>query len=202
MISRQVEPVTKVITLGQSGVGKTSLISRIHAGKFTVSHEATVGCTFYEKIIDGLNFEFWDTAGQERYRAVVPIYYRGADVVILVFDVSDDRSLEEMSYYISILSQERTYSPRAKFIVVGNKTDLRHKDTAAITQDFQTHPMMKMCGFSGYTPHYISVKDNENVDEIVAKLLDFAREFALPEPPKETVELEEPLEQEASTCSC
>jgi len=66
MISRAVEPVTKVITLGQSGVGKTALINRINTGRFTKFHEVTLGCIFWEKIIEGRTFEFWDTAGQER----------------------------------------------------------------------------------------------------------------------------------------
>lgn len=202
MISRVTEPVTKVITLGPSGVGKTALIRRIETGKFNVYLEATVGCVYIEKEIDGHRFEFWDTAGQERYRAVVPQYYKNARIIILMFDVSNLSTLQDLAYYVELLAREKTYHPDIKFIIVGNKTDLSHEDTNKITKKFRRHPVVKMYGFGLYEPIYISVKDDENINLIVEEFLKYARRVAEePEFPMETIDLGQPEIAEAG-CSC
>lgn len=179
------EPAVKVVTLGKSGVGKTALINKIITGKFLVHTEATIGCVFSEKIIDGYTFEFWDTAGQERYQAESPQYYRGAKIIILMFDVNNLNTMDELRDYIFLLISQRLYHPEAKFMIIGNKTDLHHDDTGSITKKFQDHPDVKKYGFSGFKPYYISVKENENLDELVADMLMHARSFEIIEQAKE-----------------
>lgn len=178
MISHKIEPVTKVITIGASGVGKTALLRRIETGKFSNYYNATIGSAFFEKTIDGEHFELWDTAGQERYRSAVPQYYRNAKIIILMFDVSNLRTLEELSDFIFQLSTERLYHPDAKFIIIGNKTDLAHQDTNEITKLFQQNPLVKSFGIGGYEPYYISVKDDENIDIITQDLVIYSKAFS------------------------
>eukprot|EP01084_Bolivina_argentea_P085713 154932_1 len=91
----------KVIVLGDSGVGKTSLMSRWVHKKFDGRYKATIGADFLTKEIpvgDKLvSIQVWDTAGQERFASLGVAFYRGADAVILVYDVSDITSFENLT---------------------------------------------------------------------------------------------------------
>jgi len=180
-ISEESKSVTKVILLGQTGVGKTALFNRLRSDIFNIFTGPTVGCTFARKVIDGQTLEFWDTAGQERYRCLISHYYRDAKIIILMFDVNNLGTLEELSEYILILITKRQYHPKAKFMIVGNKTDLRHEDTASITAKYRHSVVVHKNGFDIYEPYYISIKENENVDMLLADILDHAREFDQPE---------------------
>ena len=83
----------KVVLLGDSGVGKSSLVLRFVVNDFKPYSEATIGASFFSKLIIANNipmkFQIWDTAGQEKYHSLAPMYYRGAAAAILVYDITN-----------------------------------------------------------------------------------------------------------------
>ena len=94
--------------IGDSGVGKTNLVSRYTKGSFNESSQATVGCEYTQHTIkshDGkvLRSQIWDTAGQERYRAITQTYYRSAVGACLVFDITEKASFDSCKDWISSL---------------------------------------------------------------------------------------------------
>lgn len=83
----------KVVLLGDSGVGKSSLVLRFVVNDFKPYSEATIGASFFSKLVvtnnTPLKFQIWDTAGQEKYHSLAPMYYRGAAAAILVYDITN-----------------------------------------------------------------------------------------------------------------
>ena len=96
----------KVVLLGESGVGKTSIISRFIDDAFEEGSETTTGASYAGKNMvfkdyqnQVVNFEIWDTAGQEKYRALTQIFYKDASIAILVYDITNEESFEEIKNY-------------------------------------------------------------------------------------------------------
>ena len=95
----------KVVIIGKSGVGKTSIISRYITNIFKDNLMATPGANFITKTIympeenENIKFEIWDTAGQERYRSLAKVFYKNASACILVYDITDKSSFEEIKQY-------------------------------------------------------------------------------------------------------
>ena len=95
----------KVILLGDTGVGKTSIINRYISNTFSNVLTATPGASFTSKTIflkdynQSIKFEIWDTAGQEKYRALAKVFYKTAAVCILVYDITRKTSFEELKNY-------------------------------------------------------------------------------------------------------
>ena len=117
----------KILLLGDSGVGKTSLIFRWTMDTFNPSLGSTVGVDFKAKKvnIDGENVQIqvWDTSGQEQFRKITQSYYRGAQGIMLVCDVSDKKTIENITGWMENIIKNATDSIRV--VLVGNKTDLR-----------------------------------------------------------------------------
>jgi GTPase SAR1 family protein len=99
----------KLLLIGDSGVGKSCCLLRFSEDSFTPSFITTIGIDFKIRTIDldgkRVKLQIWDTAGQERFRTITTAYYRGAMGILLVYDVTDERSFGSM-YYISLLSVE------------------------------------------------------------------------------------------------
>ena len=93
----------KLLLIGDSGVGKSCLLLRYSDDSFTSSFITTIGIDFKIKSIligdSKVKLQIWDTAGQERYRSICNIYYKGADVIVLIFDLSNPVSLREKSKF-------------------------------------------------------------------------------------------------------
>ena len=95
----------KVVLIGESGVGKTSIISRYMTDKFSASLGSTPGANFTTKTVflknenQSIKFEIWDTAGQERYRSLAKVFYKNASVCILVYDITRKKTFEELKNY-------------------------------------------------------------------------------------------------------
>lgn len=113
----------KIILAGDAGVGKTSLFFSYADGRFPTDYLTTIGVDFRFKYIDvdgeRVKLQIWDTAGQERYRGITSSYYKGADIVILVFDITRRSTFAALRDW-STLAQ----SHGARILVVGNKADL------------------------------------------------------------------------------
>ena len=95
----------KVVLIGESGVGKTSIINRYISNKFDALLTATPGASFTAKTVylkeyeRSIKYEIWDTAGQEKYRALAKVFYKNASVCILVYDICRKDSFEELKKY-------------------------------------------------------------------------------------------------------
>ena len=97
--------ICKVVLLGESSVGKTSIITRFIDDSFNINSIATTGASYANKSIvykdykKALKFEIWDTAGQEKYRSLTQIFYKDASIAILVYDVTDEHSFDELKNF-------------------------------------------------------------------------------------------------------
>lgn len=95
----------KVVLIGESGVGKTSIISRYINNSFTSVLMSTTGASFASKTMmlendnQSIKFEIWDTAGQERYRSLAKVFYKNASVCVLVYDITRRASFDELKKY-------------------------------------------------------------------------------------------------------
>ena len=95
----------KILILGESSVGKSSLLTQYVDEKFMPSHMPTIGVEYKQKLIELedsslLRVQIWDTAGTERFRTITPVYYRNVDGVLLVFDITDPESFETINYWV------------------------------------------------------------------------------------------------------
>jgi small GTP-binding protein len=118
-------PAVKAVLIGDSGVGKTALIQRVTSGRFSSDLGPTIAVGFlqYELNHNGsvVPFQIWDTAGADTYRTLVPIYMRNAQIALLVFDLTNRESFNNVSEWIATL---RRSSDECEVALVGNKCDL------------------------------------------------------------------------------
>jgi Ras-related protein Rab-6A len=114
----------KIVVLGDSGVGKTSVINKIMNQKSSVSETPTIGIDFLSANVNtpsgSIRLQIWDTAGQEQFRSLIPSYLRGSTLAIVIYSVDSRESFDALPQWIHFL--QNTADP--PLIVVGNKTDL------------------------------------------------------------------------------
>ncbi|XP_067652810.1 ras-related protein Rab-22A-like [Haliotis asinina] len=133
----------KLCLLGDSGVGKSSIVMRFVNNQFKNALESTIGASFMTKtlLVDGNTYKYqiWDTAGQEKYRALAPMYYRGAAAAIIVYDVTRESTFRSVKSWVQEL--RRQGSPNIVIAIAGNKCDLedlrevRKKDAQDYARD-------------------------------------------------------------------
>jgi len=150
----------KVVIIGDSGVGKSNLLSRFTRNEFHLDSKSTIGVEFATRSIshDGkiIKAQIWDTAGQERYRAITSAYYRGAVGALLVYDISKRLTFENVERWLKEL---RTHAdPSIVVMLVGNKCDLKHLQ-AVITDDAKSFAEQNNLAFIE-----TSAMDSTNVD--------------------------------------
>ncbi|KAL3675101.1 hypothetical protein R1sor_025049 [Riccia sorocarpa] len=118
----------KVVLIGDSGVGKSNLLSRFTRNEFSLESKSTIGVEFATRSINVdsklIKAQIWDTAGQERYRAITSAYYRGAVGALLVYDITRHVTFENVERWLKEL-KDHTDS-NIVVMLVGNKSDLRH----------------------------------------------------------------------------
>jgi len=119
----------KLLLIGDSGVGKSCLLLRFSDDSFTPSFITTIGIDFKIRTIDlegkRIKLQIWDTAGQERFRTITTAYYRGAMGILLVYDVTDEKSFNNIRNWIRNIEQHATESVNK--ILIGNKCDMVEK---------------------------------------------------------------------------
>ena len=120
------EFVYKILLLGDATVGKTCFLMRYVDNTFQDSHMSTVGLDYKIKTLqmeDGKNvkIQIWDTAGQDRFRSITKNYYKGAHAIILIFDVTNHDSFDNVSVWINQIKEE--VSEKVCIVLVGNKID-------------------------------------------------------------------------------
>eukprot|EP01059_Diplonema_ambulator_P036223 TRINITY_DN895_c0_g1_i2.p1 TRINITY_DN895_c0_g1~~TRINITY_DN895_c0_g1_i2.p1 ORF type:complete len:213 (+),score=48.04 TRINITY_DN895_c0_g1_i2:54-692(+) len=121
----------KVVLIGDSGVGKSNLMTRYTADEFNVESPSTIGVEFMTKSMkaDGrdIKVQIWDTAGQERFRAISRSIYHGAKGAMLVYDITNQQSFDNISTWLQELRSH--VQPSAVIMLIGNKCDLEHLRT-------------------------------------------------------------------------
>ncbi|KAJ1689422.1 hypothetical protein LUZ63_013577 [Rhynchospora breviuscula] len=176
MASARRRTLLKVIVLGDSGVGKTSLMNQYVHKKFSQQYKATIGADFMTKEIlveDRLvTLQIWDTAGQERFQSLGVAFYRGADCCVLVYDVNVKRSFDTLdNWREEFLNQASPSDPKNfPFILLGNKIDIDGGNSRSVSEK----SAQDWCAANGNIPYFeTSAKEDYNVDAAflsVAKL--------------------------------
>merc|ERR1740125_55610 len=125
-VKRDYDFLFKLVLIGDSSVGKSCLLLRFADDSFTDSYISTIGVDFRFRTItiDGktVKLQIWDTAGQERFRTITSAYYRGADGIIMVYDVTSSESFEHVEEWLSEV--DRYANENTAKLLVGNKADL------------------------------------------------------------------------------
>lgn len=165
----------KLVLLGESSVGKSSIVTRFTTGNFHRSN-ATIGAAFTTKTLSlesivpetgetidkKIKLEIWDTAGQERYRSLAPMYYRNTDVALIVFDVTNKDSIARAQSWIDELNRyinEGEHEERGILIkIVGNKIDLNPE-----ARETQNLPYIQDQGYNWFP---VSAKTGDGIDEL------------------------------------
>ncbi|KAM3141303.1 Ras- protein Rab-19 [Paramecium bursaria] len=138
----------KLVIIGNSGVGKSSLLLRFADDQFSESYLTTIGVDFRFRTmpIDSKNvkLQIWDTAGQERFRTITSAYYKGADGIVMVYDVTQGQSFDDIDKFW--LHEVESYGEKnVQLLVIGNKSDLEEQkqvDTERAKQYCQDHNML------------------------------------------------------------
>ncbi|KAF3513346.1 hypothetical protein F2Q69_00005969 [Brassica cretica] len=153
----------KLLLIGDSGVGKSCLLLRFSDGSFTTSFITTIGIDFKIRTIelDGkrIKLQIWDTAGQERFRTITTAYYRGAMGILLVYDVTDESSFNNIRNWIRYIEQHA--SDNVNKILVGNKADMDESKRAVPAAKGQA-----LADEYGIKFFETSAKTNLNVEEV------------------------------------
>eukprot|EP00484_Ammonia_sp_Unknown_P029160 CAMPEP_0197024566 /NCGR_PEP_ID=MMETSP1384-20130603/5085_1 /TAXON_ID=29189 /ORGANISM="Ammonia sp." /LENGTH=235 /DNA_ID=CAMNT_0042452969 /DNA_START=28 /DNA_END=735 /DNA_ORIENTATION=+ len=128
--SKDYDYLFKIVLTGNSGVGKSNILSRITKNEFSADSKSTIGVEFASRLLhtpDGkrIKAQIWDTAGQERYRAITSVYYRGAIGAFLIYDISNRESFDALPKWQSELSEQS--DDNIVVMLVGNKSDLQHQ---------------------------------------------------------------------------
>lgn len=116
----------KVLIIGNSGVGKSCLLLRFAEDMFSDNYISTIGVDFKIRKIEldhkSIKLQIWDTAGQERFRTITKSYYRGSNGIVVVYDITDRESFEQVSHWMSEIDSHA--SQDVCRLLVGNKSDL------------------------------------------------------------------------------
>ncbi|CAL6050367.1 Rab1a [Hexamita inflata] len=155
----------KVIIVGDSSVGKSSIAQRYTTNQFSVLYKPTIGADILSKLCEvsdqKAKLQIWDTAGQESWSTQIgSAYYRGADVAVIVFDLGQNQTLQNVhKWYLELKSQLTSVPP---IILVGNKSDrdseVTEKQILAVENQIKAKKFMKC-----------SAKTGENIDNLFAE---------------------------------
>ena len=164
---QEAQIVLKLLLLGDSSVGKTSILLKYISNKFDDSSISTVGVDYMDKIIDYNKFkiklQIWDTSGEEKFRTITKNFYRNADGLLVVFDLTKKESYDHIKSWIN---EAKENNDKLKTILIGNKLDLKDERIVAIdvAKQFAEKNNLK----------YIetSAKDGTNINESFQAIID------------------------------
>ena len=152
----------KIMIIGESLVGKTSLITRYTNDSFSGVYLTTVGIDFQTKFLNindkTIKVELWDTAGQERFRNIAKNYFQSSDGFLIVYDITSKTSFEKLSFWneqVNLNAPENT-----KYIIVGNKKDLEEK------REVKTEEGENLAKKNNVKFYETSAKNGTNVNEV------------------------------------
>jgi len=195
--------VLKIIVLGESGVGKTSLLLRYIENSFSLQTKSTIGSDFLSKEIEvdgqAVMLQIWDTAGQERFQGLGTTFYRGSDAAIFVYDVSRKDTFDVLGTWKDAFLIQTNQEGNNKFpmLIIGNKID--RQDRVVTTEMGK-----EFCGKNGIEYVECSAKDSINV----AKAFETMARIAIARIAPEDINFDEPLKlgdtapKENKGCDC
>ncbi|XP_015952025.1 ras-related protein Rab7 [Arachis duranensis] len=198
----------KVIILGDSGVGKTSLMNQYVNKKFSNQYKATIFFFFFFFTIlysyfNICSLQIWDTAGQERFQSLGVAFYRGADCCVLVYDVNSMKSFDNLNNWREeFLIQASPSDPENfPFVVIGNKVDIDGGNSRVVSEK----KARAWCASKGNIPYFeTSAKEGINVEEafqcIAKNALKSGEEEELYLP--DTIDVGTSSQQRTTGCEC
>lgn len=165
----------KIVLLGDSSVGKTSLVHRFANNTFNQNTSNTIGAAFITKNVPlssgpdrHVKLEIWDTAGQERYRSLTPMYYRSARTALICFDLSDiASSFERVRYWVEQMELNASDSTDKRVIIVGNKNDMYDGNNPGELDEIEAY-----CTDHSLELLRTSAKDGDGVDKLFTFIVD------------------------------
>ena len=162
------EVLYKILLLGDSSVGKTCFLMRYTDNTFQEIHMSTIGLDYKLKNVqldDGkmVKIQIWDTAGQDRFRSITKNYYKGADGIILIYDITNKKSFENVRNWINQIKEE--VSEKVSIILVGNKID-DEEHRVVLTEDGE-----KIAKELGLMFFECSAKSGVNIDSTFNELV-------------------------------
>lgn len=201
--------ILKVIILGDSGVGKTSLMHRYVNDKYSQQYKATIGADFLTKevIVNDdkvATMQVWDTAGQERFQSLGVAFYRGADCCVLVYDVTNAKSFDNIkSWRDEFLVHANVSSPETfPFVILANKVDV--EESKKVVSSRSTQELAKSLG--NVPLFFTSAKDAINIQDAFEEIARSALQQSQSDADAYEDDLNEAiniqLDGEPSSCSC
>ncbi|XP_039055157.1 ras-related protein Rab11C-like [Hibiscus syriacus] len=137
-VDHEYDYLFKIVLIGDSGVGKSNILSRFTRNEFCLESKSTIGVEFATRTlrVEGktVKAQIWDTAGQERYRAITSAYYRGAVAALLVYDITKRQTFDDVLRWLRELRDHA--DSNIVIMMAGNKSDLNHLRTVS-TEDAQ-----------------------------------------------------------------
>jgi small GTP-binding protein len=163
MVNKVIEDKCQLLIIGDSTVGKTSILYQYTNNQFLSQHLATVGIDYYnkEETINNklVRVKIWDTAGQERYKSLTSTFFRNAQGIILVYDVTNPETFDNLKYWIQSINSNLGVQSNVKKIIIGNKIDLPREvpkeEAEALAKEY------------GIMYFEASAKDNINIKESI-----------------------------------
>jgi len=191
----------QLLIIGDSTVGKTSMLARYVENKFNSQFLATAGIDFFTKdeIFNNkkVRIKVWDTAGQERYRSLTNAFFRNAQGVILVFDVNKAETFENLKYWLQSINLNLGEKIETKKIVIGNKIDLPREVSKEEAESFSRE--------NGVTYFEASAKLNQGISESIRYLAeDILKDKIYPPKNKDSIRLTtiRPGDNNSNGCKC
>ena len=160
----------QILIIGDSSVGKTSILTRYTNGTFKEEYLATVGLDYYSKdeIFNNktINVKLWDTAGQERYKSLTQSYFKNAEGVIVAYDITNTESFDNLKFWInSIKANMENKNIFIPVIIIGNKTDMEE------SREILTEDAEKFAEENKYKYFETSAKTGEGIDKAIRDLI-------------------------------
>ena len=166
--------ILKLVLIGDSGVGKTNILSRYNNNEFSLATQPTVGVEFGNKVIKkenkSIKLQLWDTAGQERYKAITNAFYKGSKGAFVVYDITRKSSFLNIDKWIGELKTNG--SEDILIILVGNKTDLEDKREVSTDEGEKKAKQygIAFCETSALQGKNIEYAFNILIDEIILEI--------------------------------
>lgn len=161
--------ILKLLTLGESQVGKSSILFRYSDNKFLLTKAATIGIDMKSKIIksgnEKIKVSIYDTAGQERFRSIIKSYYKGANGVLLVYDITKRDTFKKLDFWLEDLKNNSDDIDNLFIFLVGNKSDLEENREVSVEEANEFAKNKKL-------PYLeVSAKSGKNVKEVFEKTI-------------------------------
>ena len=161
----------QLLIMGDSSVGKTSILNRYTTGTFKEEYLSTVGLDYFSKqeIINNktIQIKIWDTASQERYKALTPSYFKNAEGVLVVYDITNTDSFDNVKYWISSIKYNmESKNIKIPIILLGNKIDM--DESREITKEVAE----KYAAENNYKYFETSAKTGVGIDKAIRELVD------------------------------